>query len=727
MRGFVIIFFYLVFCMLSACAQETGKIYVQRDMSSFIKDAKITHDKIDIGEPKDIFDGDLTTLIRSESINPFSITLVLKSPLEFDRIRLKLTHDRHEWTMEIADNETDLNSKSESYKKIADKRKFSTSSDYLVLDKPIKASAFRLTIKRITGDDFVHLYEWEFPVEQKIKDMEILVLNYAPRDTNYVQAKKVFTNTILTLSALAMPETGAKIDVTREVVWNVAEAEKWMEQPNRYFVTKTGTCVISAEYCGLKKTYEVSVIEPMDYKNDKPSIPFMNNKTDLDVLFIERLPRIDYDGPNGGYPEEGLNVVWRAHVRNWGTKKLENVSYKFMMNGQVVKKGVIENFEPSTVANFDWEWKWHKSRNRIAFEIDPAQEFEEFSENNNFVEDYTDALAVGFYVEDYLWRVLHEYQPKLHIGSNGFEDWAQRQMREWNKLHANAVFLSTPQGVIDRVRLDRIIVVPNNALPMAGGLATNNPDNRDKTADLIWGFESSDAYNNQGWRGTSPNGHEYFSSGHVHELNHARYIIDSYGFDIHPNQVKILLDDGTPLAGSKYFPEGVLRYNKYRGIMGGPPIYDEYVALAWNYIAGKRARGGNYNAPTVIGEYLQLHPEKNTFTFTDEKGNPLAGAEIWIYRSIGTGTGWYDKNYDNKVDYKTTLDEKGQTDLPWTIFSEEGRIIHTYGNANSKVIVRINYQGKVGFEFIECSDFNMEYMRGNIEHGHYIIKVLNLK
>ena len=85
-------------------------------MSALIKDAKISHDAVDIGEPKNIFDGDNSTLIRSESINPFSIKVILKSPIEFDRIRLRLTHDTHEWTLEIADNDNDLNSKSKSYK-----------------------------------------------------------------------------------------------------------------------------------------------------------------------------------------------------------------------------------------------------------------------------------------------------------------------------------------------------------------------------------------------------------------------------------------------------------------------------------------------------------------------------------------------------------------------------------------------------------------------------------
>ena len=175
-------------------------------------------------------------------------------------------------------------------------------------------------------------------------------------------------------------------------------------------------------------------------------------------------------------------------------------------------------------------------------------------------------------------------------------------------------------------------------------------------------------------------------------------------------------------------PEACLRSNKYRGLMGGGThIYDEYMALAWNNVAGQRARGGNFNAPSVIGEYLQLHPKVNTFTFTDEKGNPLANAEILIYRSEGTGRGWYDKNYDNVPDYTFTLDETGSADLPWEMFSKDGVIRHTYGVANSKVIVRINYKDKVGFEFIEVSDLNMEYMKGVTDHGYYTVRVMNLK
>ena len=714
-----------------------GTVYVQRDMLSLIKDGKgrITVDTIDIGKPEEMFDGDLGTVVRSESINPFTATLILDSPMEFDRVRLHLIGETHDWTMEIADSEKDLDAEKGSYRKLVDNRHTEDAKDTVIFDKNIEARAFRLTVKRITGDDFVHIYEWEFPVEQKLKDLEILALNYAPRDTNYRDATEIFENTVLTLRATAVPEEGAKMDITPDVKWTV-DGELWRDKPGRYLITKPGTVNVIAEYGSFKKTREIAVTRARDFI-DGEDTDFTNDRTDLDVLFIERLPRLDYDGPNGGWPVDGSTVTWRACVRNWGKKKFDAVSYRFLMNGRIVKEGVIEDFNPETTRTVDWEWKWRKSRQKIAFEIDTKAEIEELSEFNNRIEDLTDALTVGFYVEEYLWKVAHEHQRRLNIGSNSFEDWAQRQVREWNELHSEAIFDGTPRGVIDRLRLDRVIVVPNNSLPMVGGLATNNPNNEDKTVDLIWGFESNGAYKRKnkegkeearGWRGAKLSGRENIGWGLMHELNHARYIIDSYGFDIHPKQVEILLDDGTPLVGSTYFPKGVLRYNKYKGLMGGGAhVCDEYMALAWNHVAGQRARGGNYNAPTVIGEYLQLHPKRNTFTFVDEQGSPLSNGEVWIYRTVGTGKGWYTKCYDNTVDLKFKLDEKGMADLPWTIFAEDGKIIHTYGNANSKVIVRVNHNGKVGFEFIEVSDFNVEYMKGHTEHGHYRITVGNLQ
>ncbi len=732
-RTFIITVLCLSIVQIAASAAEDAGFFVQRDMLSLIENEKgsITVDTIDIGKPEELFDGDRSTLVRSKSVNPFTATLVLDKQMKFDRTTLILIPDEeHEWTLEIAANEKDLESRRRTYERIVDKRHVDREIDELVFDSEHKARAFRLTIHRLTGDDYVHIHEWEFPVEQKLKDLEVMVLNYFPREKELKPAEWLFQNTVMTLRAWAVPESGPKLEVTNDVKWVVSRGQPWMDTPGRFHIEKPGPLDITAKYLGSETTASIDVIEYKDFKGEKPVVDFTNNHDDIDVLFIERLPKIDYDGPNGGWPEESSTVTWRAHVYNWGKTEYDKVTCQFLFDRKVVWEGIIEDFEPNTFRTVDWEWKWEKRRHRVAFEVDMDNGIEEFSEANNRVEDFTDALSLGCYVEEYEWLVLHEHQPGYGRGSNSWADYIQGQVWFWNDIHENAIHPSTRQGVTDRIRVDKVHIVPNNSLPMAGGLPSNNPNNNDKTVDLIWGFEARDCYHEDRWRFTDLDRHTFRNRVMMHELNHARYIIDLYGLDVPHEAIHVLLDDGTPLAKNKdFFPSWLAHFNKYRGLMGGgiPPTYDEYVALLWNRIAGQRARGGNYNSPEVIGEYLQEHPEKNTFTFVDKEGTPLVNAGIWIYRTVGSGKAWYDKTFDNVVDLKFTLDDRGMVDLPWTIFSDDGTIVHTFGKANGIVLVRVNDRDRIGFEFIEVSGFNVEYMRGHTAHGHYTVTVSNMR
>jgi hypothetical protein len=121
-----------------------------------------------------------------------------------------------------------------------------------------------------------------------------------------------------------------------------------------------------------------------------------------------------------------------------------------------------------------------------------------------------------------------------------WDDWAQRQIRVWNQMFENAVYPLTPQGIIDRVRLDKVTVVPDGILPSC---ATNYPDPDDKTIDLQWGFPSEEV--------GIPSGHicgalNYYIENPesqnveyslMHELSHARYLIDLYGLNVFVNAV----------------------------------------------------------------------------------------------------------------------------------------------------------------------------------------------
>jgi hypothetical protein len=70
------------------------------------------------------------------------------------------------------------------------------------------------------------------------------------------------------------------------------------------------------------------------------------------------------------------------------------------------------------------------------------------------------------------------------VGASSWEDWAQRHIQIWNAQFAAAAFDQTPGGISDRVRLDRLTVVADGALPLAGGLPTNHPNLSDRTVDL---------------------------------------------------------------------------------------------------------------------------------------------------------------------------------------------------------------------------------------------------
>lgn len=73
------------------------------------------------------------------------------------------------------------------------------------------------------------------------------------------------------------------------------------------------------------------------------------------------------------------------------------------------------------------------------------------------------------------------------------------QVESYNLLLARAVYPETPNGVLDRIRLDRVTVVADGALPLdpaganVGGSFTPaqaRPNLPDRSVDLQWGFPS---------------------------------------------------------------------------------------------------------------------------------------------------------------------------------------------------------------------------------------------
>jgi len=349
------------------------------------------------------------------------------------------------------------------------------------------------------------------------------------------------------------------------------------------------------------------------------------------------------------------------------------------------------------------------------------------------------------WVEQGLYDYFHANQYKLAIGANGWEDWAQRQVDRWNQMFEAARFEGdAPTGVFDRIRLDNITVVGNGELPLNGGLPTNNPDSTNRTIDLQWGFTEGHIPMYNRHTEISDTNPFYFEDSLIHELGHARYLIDTYGLNVHDNpsynppqgtvwsNIEITVN-GNLIVGTPYIPirppwsDSVFFPTEFGqpgyGLMSGPKnIVDHYSTMAMNLIAGHRAIRGNMNAPGNIGVYIQDLPAENSMLLMDNAGNPLSNTVVKVYQS-GFLPSWYGKKYDDIPDLNLTSDFQGRVLLGRCPFDTDGTVNHGYGRANGVPILRVEKDGKTGFGFFTIMDFNMNYWRGNTNLAEYELRV----
>jgi len=476
----------------------------------------------------------------------------------------------------------------------------------------------------------------------------------------------------------------------------------------------------------------------------------------LTIGWVERLPRIDYVWNSAapateGWPVEGQTVIWRAHLRNWSSSPLANVDYSWLLDGDTIATGTL-TLNAGRETTLDLPWTWTRARHELELRVDAGNRYTVPRGPRNRLRIYTDALSLGVYVERSLYDYFRAHQHELRIGNSSFEDWMQFQLEAYNLLLARAVYPETPDGVRDRIRLDQITIVADGALPLdpeganVGGAfdpAQARPNLPDRSVDLQWGFPSThldprfQVYTD---RTSLQTNNQFYYSGFVqHEIGHARYLIDVYGFQVFhgTNGSRVdITENGQPIAGSAYMrgqqtinngKAGLMLHDTpNRGLMNAQWTFlDRHSAGAWNRIAGHRATVGNYNEPGNIGVYLYDLPRENELVVQDGSGRPLGGARVAIYQSTQPDeSGVYAKYYDDRPDIEVRADGEGRVRLGQNPFSADGRFVHSdVGYSNVTVIVRVEHEGRVGYGFLEAADFNYEYWSGHTDLGHYELRV----
>jgi hypothetical protein len=481
---------------------------------------------------------------------------------------------------------------------------------------------------------------------------------------------------------------------------------------------------------------------PDSVEGDPDPVHEANNLT---IGWISRLPNMDYvwNSPNpavDGWPAEGQQVVWRAYVKNWTSSIKRGVMFQWLLDGSVVASGTID-IQAGKYAFTDFTWTWTFDRHILDFVLEPERE------GNNHLAIHINAITLGLYVEQSVYDYFHEHQHKLGIGSNSFEGWAQRQMRMWNHILASAVYPETPDGVEDRVRIDNITVVPDGSLPLvdATGLSFFSlpqavPNLNDRTVDMQWGFPVGVLRSYDNHVSLTLNNQFFYSGFLQHELGHARYLVDVYGFNVYHGTAGgmiEIMENGVLVAGSDFMPGRGVKYNSVhglivhetveKGMMNADWTYmDRYSAICMNLIAGHRATLGNFNAPENIGIFLNDLPAQNRFTVTDEEGYVLKNADIRIYQASAPGEpdAAYPRIFDITPDLYLTTDDNGQVLLGRCPFSPEGVIRHDeFEFSNTAFIMRVEDGNNVGYKVIDVSLFNLEFWRGNTDLADYTVPV----
>src|SRR6266511_4325968 len=132
---------------------------------------------------------------------------------------------------------------------------------------------------------------------------------------------------------------------------------------------------------------------------------------DVTVTHISRLPEIDYvwgstNPTRDGWPAAGQEITWRANVKNFAARDV-TAAYRWIEDGRVVGQGT-RTFAANSTTTVDLPWTWTFDRHRLAFEVEAAAGEE--STTNNRLEVFTDALSVGFWVEQSLYDTFRKNQ-----------------------------------------------------------------------------------------------------------------------------------------------------------------------------------------------------------------------------------------------------------------------------------------------------------------------------
>ncbi len=448
---------------------------------------------------------------------------------------------------------------------------------------------------------------------------------------------------------------------------------------------------------------------------------------DLTVGYIERLPRdVSYQGhvvqsdglarldeiasKAASQTPAGQDTTFRVHVRNAGFASSSRCTWRVLVDGREIAAGDLAEMAAGDEAIVEARWKWDPAGKLLRVELNPDNAALDWLKWNNVREESLAAQAVAVVVDRSYYERFRQY-PNL-MDSFCFEDWMAAQLGSLNALFADSVYPSSPNGIQERIRCDRILVVDDPNLPrhrdvwMSTLRRGGSVDGLPEYAALI----VLDDVGDDRWDLYQPLKTDWNLLGRIaSQLG----LVDWTATDTRLDQCLAVNRFERYVQRQHFFP-----YPNTFMYQHGPFRFSEVCAGYLNRTAGK-PRG-------VRGEFLYDVPETITLDVRACNGAPLEGVRVDAYQlqSDGelkgyiAGTGPRDPLYstvtgpDGRVDLLNQDAPSHQSPGGYTLRANAFGRIATDGS-NGLMLLKFQSGEAEEYHFLRLFDANVAYLRGN--------------
>lgn len=471
---------------------------------------------------------------------------------------------------------------------------------------------------------------------------------------------------------------------------------------------------------GRRRVYDVSAVETFLTRRE-PRHLRRPELADLTVGYIERLPRgpsrhgrvrlIDglprIDGepnPLSTGPQPGDKVTFRIHVLNAGGADSPSAICRVWVDDDEATSAEVPPLPGGRTHVVEFEWRWRAESSTIRVTIAPRGPVSEIVTWNNTYAEPIQGLGLTAVVARDRYEAFRRVRNV--VDTFCFEDWLQYQVRSLNALMAASVYPSAPDGIVERIRCDRIIVVDDpHIAPWPGdyaALAVFGPLHRDE--------EIADRALHVDWP-----------------------MLQQVGRDL--GLVDLTMTDTDLDACLVRDARYVDMYVQRRHLSPRPAtfmyspgghLFSEASAAHLNKVRG-RPRG-------LRGAYLYQLPETITLDVLANDGSPAADVDIDVYQLMADGefAGAIVGLGPSDPLFSAVTASTGRVALPnqdapahatpggYTLRPNPFGKIATDGS-NGLLLIRLRRAQSEEFHFLRLLDCNVAYLRG--AHKEYIHRI----